>query len=112
MYSWIIILVIVLVIFEHIDRTPVGVELFSLSRPDETDTLMRNGPYNAEKSKEFNRLLPKVPCGWAQLEFNCIDPVDQVDMPVGAAPVCMKVVGGHSGLYGRAMGRPRVCVKN
>lgn len=109
-YSWIIILIIILIIFDHIDNTPVGVELFSLSRPFEKDTLMRNGPYNAENTNKMNKYLPKVQCSSSQLEFNCIDPISNIDLPSGASPVCMKVINSHSGMYGRALGRPRICI--
>jgi len=105
MYSLIILLIILIVIFDHIDRTPVGVELF---------TLEKAGPYNANLTPKYNKFAPKMQCGTSQLEFNCIDPISNIDLPSGAAPVCMtagpKVSDNTVGLYGRAAGRPRMCI--
>jgi hypothetical protein len=97
MYSLIILLIILIVIFDHIDRTPVGVELFTL-----------------EKAGPYNKFAPKMQCGTSQLEFNCVNPISNIDLPSGAAPVCMtagpKVSDNTVGLYGRAAGRPRMCI--
>ena len=105
MYTIIILLIILLIVCEHIERTPVGYELFSLQQPaGGGDTLAAAGQYNGDKVADAAPRSPRLPCGWGQLKFDCYngDAADKY------ASVCMKTVP-VTGTTGKAIGRPRQC---